>query len=58
MLVSCFCGNTWQDDEDLAICPVCRAITTLPRITDLEAQEMEDSLERLLRHHPSGRRIA
>ena len=47
MRVVCWCGTDFQTISDLAICPVCEAIATLPRLTGHEEQAMADALERL-----------
>ena len=47
MRVVCWCGTDYQSIEDTALCPICHAIATLPRLTTHDEQNMTDALERL-----------
>ena len=49
-LIACWCGNVYQDDHLIAICPACMAIATLPRLSSQDEREMNDSLDRLVAH--------
>jgi hypothetical protein len=45
--VICWCGTDFQTISDIAMCPVCHAIATLPRLTAHDEQNMDDALRRL-----------
>ena len=55
MMVACFCGNTYVAVAGEAICPMCRAVAALPRLSRQDELEMEASLRRLLSEHGQGR---
>jgi hypothetical protein len=52
MLVSCFCGNLFLAEGDISLCPACRAIATLPRLSTTDEREMTRALRRLLDSRP------
>lgn len=48
MIIICFCGTEFEIEGDLGQCPTCKEAVSFPKVTSVEAEEMQKELDRIL----------